>query len=748
MSGPRTCRRALAAVFAAALGASLIAAGGASQQRSPDQQRPTFRTGVNFVRLDVFARANGLPVSDLRAEDFLIQEDGVSQIISTFEHVIIRGGTAPEARTDPRNVRESNQMAGDPRNRLFVLFLDTFHVTDPAASHNGRFRNPGSTVSRLPVETRMGPPTDIDRALDNFLKTSIGPDDLIAAMTPEMDPSELTFIRRPESIEAFLGTTWARRFSSDNLDPVEERYFTCYPPDDPKHRFDGVAVEMVARKREAQTIQSLRGLVQRLGELREERKGVLIVSEGWALVRPNQDLARQFKDLAPPQPPGIHKGAGGKLAAGTDPRTFVTADWQQCEADRVRLANIDDYHDFLDALNEANRASVSFYPIDPRGLAVFDQPIEYQPAAAPRGTDQAQVGRVSGVVEDFKRLRGRLQTLETAASATDGLAMITSNDLTASLKRVVADLSDYYLIGYASTNSKADGSFRQIDVRVKRPGIEVRARRGYRAATAAEVAARAAASAPPDSEATTRARVLASLNRTRADRPVRITGGLAWSSALDEAGRPRPVFWVVGELDVAAARAPEWSGGGRAVLTVSSPDGQTLFDEEAAVSPASPSFVRYLADSSFTAGEYVVRVRVRGAERSTAEVVEQVRITVPPPRPAAEAPPGDPVAYRSGPFTGKAFQPTADMRFRRAERLRVDASVAGPTPALSARLLDRKGQPLAIPVAAAVREESYLQVASAELALAPLAAGDYLVELSMQRGSRSDKVVVAVRVVP
>jgi VWFA-related protein len=594
----------------------------------------------------------------------------------------------------------------------------------------------------------MGPPTNIDRALNNFLKTSIGPDDLIAAMTPEMDPSELTFIRRPESIEAFLGTTWARRFSSDNLDPVEERYFTCYPPDDPKHRFDGVAVEMVARKREAQTIQSLRGLVQRLGELREERKGVLIVSEGWALVRPNQDLARQFKDLAPPQPPGIHKGAGGKLAAGTDPRTFVTADWQQCEADRVRLANIDDYHDFLDALNEANRASVSFYPIDPRGLAVFDQPIDYQPAAAPRGADQAQVGRVSGVVEDFKRLRGRLQTLETAASATDGLAMITSNDLTASLKRVVADLSVYYLIGYASTNSKADGSFRQVDVRVKRPGIEVRARRGYRAATAAEVAARAAASAPPDSEATTRARVLASLNRTRADRPVRITGGLAWSSALDEAGRPRPVFWVVGELDGSTARAPEWSGGGRAVLTVSSPDGQTLFDEEAAVSPASPSFVRYLADSSFTAGEYVVRVRVRGAERSTAEVVEQVRITVPPPRPAAEAPPGDPVAYRSGPFTGKAFQPTADMRFRRAERLRVDASVAGPTPALSARLLDRKGQPLAIPVAAAVREESYLQVASAELALAPLAAGDYLVELSMQRGARSDKVVVAVRIVP
>ena len=80
---------------------------------------------------------------------------------------------------------------------------------------------------------------------------------------------------------------------------------------------------------------------------------------------------------------------------------------------------------------------------------------------------------------------------------------------------MVADLSDYYLIGYASTNAKADGSFRRINVRVKRPGVEVRARRGYRAATAAEVAARAAASAAPDPEALSRTRVLASLDRTR-----------------------------------------------------------------------------------------------------------------------------------------------------------------------------------------------------------------------------------------
>jgi VWFA-related protein len=737
-------------VLAIALGAGLAALGQDRQAPAPPAapQQPVFRTGVNFVRVDVFAYADGRPVTDLGAEDFAIQEDGAAQAISTFEHIVIRGGTAPETRADPRNVRESNQMAGDPRNRLFVLFLDTYHVTDPAAVHNGRVRSPGSTVSRLPAETRMGPPTNIDRALNNFLKTSIGPDDLIAAMTPEMDPSELTFIRKPESIEQFLGTTWARRFSSDNFDPVEERYFNCYPPDDPLNRFPGMAVEMVVRKREAQTIQSLRGLAGRLGELREERKGVLIVSEGWALMRPNRDLARQPDGMAPPQPPGIYSGAGGKLASGTDPRTFVAADWQQCEADRVRLANLDDNRSFLDVLNEANRANVSFYPIDPRGLAVFDTPIDYQPAAAPRGIDGAQIAPPTGIVDDFARLRGRLETLETAASATDGVAMIKSNDLTASLRRVVADLSDYYLIGYASTNAKADGSFRKIDVRVKRPGIEVRARRGYRAATAAEVAARAAAATPRDPGVTAREHALTVLDRPRLDRPVRFAGGYAWTSVPDGEGRSRPLLWVTADMDGAAARAPEWSGGARATLSVMTADGKPLWDEEASVSPAARSFVRYLADSAIAAGEYIVRVRMRGAAGSLADLTEQVRITVPPPAPIADAPPGQPILFRRGPFSGPAFQATADARFRRAERIRVDAAIAGPVPIVSARLLDRKGQPLEVPVAAVVRDEAHIRFASAELALAPLGPGDYLVEITLARGQRTDKVLAAFRIVP
>ena len=219
---------------------------------------------------------------------------------------------------------------------------------------------------------------------------------------------------------------------------------------------------------------------------------------------------------------------------------------------------------------------------------MFDTPIDYQPINAPRARTRRRWDRPKGVVEDCARLRGRLETLETAASATDGLAMLKSNDLTASLKRIVGDLSDYYLIGYSSTNAKTDGSFRKIDVRVKRPGRRSCARGGAIAPPQPKKSPPAPQpSAPPDPAVTARERLLASLDRARTDRPVRFAGGYAWASAPDGEGRARPMLWVTAELDAAAARATEWSGGGRATLSVMTADGRLLWDEEAAVSPES-----------------------------------------------------------------------------------------------------------------------------------------------------------------
>jgi hypothetical protein len=104
--------------------------------------------------------------------------------------------------------------------------------------------------------------------------------------------------------------------------------------------------------------------------------------------------------------------------------------------------------------------------------------------------------------------------------------------------------------------------------------------------------------------------------------------------------------------------------------------------------------------------------------------------------------------FRRGPFSGPGFQPTADMRFRRAERLRADVPLAAPVDSVTARLLDRNGQPLSIPVVVAPREDGRLRVASSEIVLAPLANGDYLVEVSAVKDGKTVKAVVAFRVVP
>src|SRR5207244_11921384 len=98
--------------------------------------------------------------------------------------------------------------------------------------------------------------------------------------------------------------------------------------------------------------------------------------------------------------------------------------------------------------------------------------------------------------------------LRRLADATDGLAIVGSNDLAAGLKRVVDDLSSYYLMGFYSTG-KLDGQFHRITVRVKRPGVQVRARRGYLAATAASAASAAATKAAASTPAKASAEIAA-----------------------------------------------------------------------------------------------------------------------------------------------------------------------------------------------------------------------------------------------
>jgi hypothetical protein len=66
----------------------------------------------------------------------------------------------------------------------------------------------------------------------------------------------------------------------------------------------------------------------------------------------------------------------------------------------------------------------------------------------------------------------------------------------------------------------------------------------------------------------------------------------------------------------------------------------------------------------------------------------------------------------------------------------------------AAQLLDRKGQPLPIPVTTGQREDGARRFVTAELALAPLAPADYVIEVSVRRGDKTEKALTAFRIVP
>ena len=106
---------------------------------------------------------------------------------------------------------------------------------------------------------------------------------------------------------------------------------------------------------------------------------------------------------------------------------------------------------------------------------------------------------------------------------------------------------------------------------------------------------------------------------------------------------------------------------------------------------------------------------------------------------------GDPLSRR--PAATSPLRPVADLQYRRIERVHVEWAIAGELDQRSARLLGRNGQPLAIPVTVTERETDGRKVVAADLNLAPLSFGDYVIELTAGRGTETTVRLVAFRVV-
>ena len=168
--------------FAAGLLAVLAIAAAAQDQA----QGPIFHTEANYVRVDVYPTLRGAPVLDLKQDDFEILEDKAPQKITAFEHVAVQANAPQDLRREPRTVAESREMAQTSRGRVFVLFLDLYHVEEPVSV---RIRQPLITA--------------LDRTL--------GEGDLLAVMTPDMSARDLAFAAKTGSVELILAKVWGHR---------------------------------------------------------------------------------------------------------------------------------------------------------------------------------------------------------------------------------------------------------------------------------------------------------------------------------------------------------------------------------------------------------------------------------------------------------------------------------------------------------------------------------------------------------
>ena len=142
-------------------------------------------------------------------------------------------------------------------------------------------------------------------------------------------------------------------------------------------------------------------------------------------------------------------------------------------------------------VKRAARASIEMLDQLARGLAAVPGPktvvllSDGFGSADIEGTLRTTVGRMNRAgariyAIDTRGLAGPPRdTINSLAVDTGGMVIFNINDIGTALDEIAVDTNVYYVLGYQPANTKYDGRFREIDVRVRRPGVQIRARKGY-----------------------------------------------------------------------------------------------------------------------------------------------------------------------------------------------------------------------------------------------------------------------------
>ncbi len=669
------------------------------QQQQPQQQpppQPTFKTGINYVRVDaIVSDKQGNPVKDLKAEDFAVTEDGKPQKIDSFKFINIGNMTQQQlAQAEPpreiRNEVDEEAEAAREDVRIFAIFLDDYHV-------------------------RLGNSMAVRGPLEKFLQTQLGPNDLIAVMYPLQSVLDVQLTRDHDAVARAVEQFQGRKYDYRPRNTIEEQYAN-YP------------AETIERIRNQVSLSALKGLAIHLGGLREGRKSIILVSEGFT-----NTLPPQLRDPVASMP-----GMGNP--ARTNPMATDSA--QQQSMNFFQQADL--LADLQNVYDAANRANTALYSLDPRGLATSEFDVS-QPT-------------VSQTV-DQDTLMATQDTLRTLSNNTDARAIMNRNDLATGLAQVLRDSSAYYLLGYSSNLTAADGKFHEIKVRVRRPGVQVRARKGYWAPTPEDRAKATAPARPEPPPAVSKA--LSAIVEPVRGRVIRTWIG----TSRGENGRTRVTFVWEAVPPVPGGDMQPSDRPARVSLMASGPNGQSYFrgrvpDVAVAANNATPSQMTGGAPPSgpsrvvFEAapGKVQLRMSVEGIHSQVLDTdVRDIEI---PDLTAPQVTLTTPAVYSAR--TARDFRaltadpdavPTPDREFSRTERLLIRFDAFGPgytVPEVTAKLLNRTGQPMSD--LSVKPDDKYPQEHSIDMPLAALAAGEYLVEIKARGPSGEASQMIAIKI--
>ena len=390
----------------------------------------TFQAEVNLIEVDATVTDDqGNTVVGLTADDFELFDDGQPQNIAAFSFVDLALAIPAEFPGVERPVSQDVRSNREPvSGRMYVIVLDDMNI-DPI---------------RSPV---------VRQHAREFVESYFGAGD-IAAITytsGRVDASQ-DFTSDAQlllaSIDKFMGRgvrssamEAAAKFYEDRLtltidpgalkperSPRSPR--TCRTAESGRWARSAkptVDIDDFERAQRVVTVfDAVRTLAEALAPVRGRRKAVVMFSEGF-----NYQLTEPF---------GMRS---------------VT--------DVLRATQ--------DTLSTAARANVNFYTIDPRGLVGAGTDfMQMKGSGMPNGATQV------AIIDELRRTQDSLRVL---AEETGGFATIDANSLTSAFDRIVDSNSRYYVLGYTPPDDAQNGRFHKIDVRVKRPGMNVIARRGY-----------------------------------------------------------------------------------------------------------------------------------------------------------------------------------------------------------------------------------------------------------------------------